>query len=178
MKTQGAAVILLLLAAFSLSCGGSCHDPAGGEHPAEPLYFSSFESPEDIAGWSGISESSLVDEAAPGGGKGAVRIGGGCIQPAAQILLAGPEEVTAYSLSCWGKLLGDSQPGGLLLATDEPRGERSECVVAIDSYEWKFYRSADSIICPAGMDLRIEAYIGGIIGGSMLVDELSVYPVE
>lgn len=169
--------VLLLVPALTLSCGDSCHNPSGGD-PARTLYFTSFETPEDIAGWTGIAEENLNGDPAPGGGDRSLLIGGGCIQPTAYIVLEAEDTDAVYFLSCWGRLLDESQPGSVALATDERWDERDGCSVRVASEDWTYYRSEDQVTCPAGQRLRIEIYIGGIIGASMCLDRIAVEAVD
>ena len=178
MKMPTTVTFLLFLPMMTLSCGDACQNPAGDDDPVQTLYFTSFETAADIEGWHGVGEGSLRDDPAPGGGERSALIGGGCIQPAAYILLDAQEEDAVYSLSCWGKLSDESQPGGIALATGETLEERTACGVRIETEYWRFYRSEDQIVCPAGQDMRIEIYIGGYIGASMFVDRLAVELVE
>jgi hypothetical protein len=172
------SMLLLLLAPLALSCGGSCQDPTGGDDPAHVLYFTSFETASDIDGWAGIQEEDLSGDPAPGGGKRSLHIGGGCVQPTAHIVLE-PREVDAvYTLSLWGKLTGGSQAGAVSLATDESYEERDLISLLVDSEEWSFFRSEEEIACPAGRRLRIEIWIGGIVGGDMMIDKLTVASKE
>ena len=178
MKKLTIVVLLFSLSPLALSCGDSCHDPIGDGDPARIIYFNSFETNDDAAGWTGISEGDLIGEPAPGGGEHSLRIGGGCVQPTAYIVLE-PQDVEAvYSLSCWGKLFDESQPGGVVLATDEKWDQRRSTALVVDAGDWGFYRSKDQIVCPAGQRLRIEIYIGGIMGGSMMIDNITVEAVD
>jgi len=178
MKKIFFSTLLLLLAPLVLSCGGSCHDPSGDDDPAHVLYFSSFETPADIDGWVGIQEEDLSGEPSPGGGERSVHVYGGCIQPTAHLVLE-PRDVDAvYSLSLWAKLTAGSSPGAVSLATDGDYETRKVTSLEVDSDEWSFLRSEEAIACPAGLGMRIEIWIGGIKGGSVLIDRLTVDSVE
>lgn len=170
--------IMLFLPALTISCGNSCQDPSGGGDSARALYFTSFETAADIEGWTGLAEENLTGEPAPAGGKRSLLVGGGCIQPTAYIVLASRETDAVYSLSCWGRLIDESQSGSVVLATDEDWDQRDECSVRVTSEDWTYYRSQDQVVCPAGQRLRIEIYIGGIVGASMSLDRLAVEEVE
>lgn len=174
MKMPSVLILLPLLSLTLLACGDSCQNPVGDNSPVQVLYFTSFETESDIEGWVGLEIGNLLEDPAPGSGGRSVLVGGGCVQPAAYIVLEARERDADYSLSCWGKLTDDSQPGAVVLATGAPGGERTGCGITVESENWRFYRSENQINCPAGRELRIEVYIGGIIGASMKVDGLTV----
>ena len=163
---------LVLSCCLIISCAKKCIEPT-----PDSVYFNSFESPADTTGWYDIKPEMFVDDPAPDGGKQSLYIGGGCIQPAAYLDL--PQLRSGYyTISCWGKIPESKQAGTIVLAKVNPNGEREEIELIIDRTDWIFYRSKESLYCPADWKLRIEILIGGIVGANMFIDDIGIEKVK
>lgn len=148
-----------------------CSDASGpGSDTDGRLYFNSFESPQDTAGWRGYGRMEIVDEACPGGGQHSVLISGGCFHPHASLDIAGPGEDSFVRLRCWGRNLASG--GGLALTRTGNQGRGAFVVVADTS--WTMYQSSDTLFVSAGDSLHIEMSSGGFIYSAMLVDQLEI----
>ena len=155
-----------------LSCSKKCVEPT-----PDFVYFNSFESPADTTGWHDIYPEMFVDNPAPKGGKQSLYIGGGCIHPTAYLDL--PQVRSGYyTVSCWGKIPEPTQAGTIVLVKVNQDGEREEIELIINRKSWTFYRSKESLYCPANCDLRIEMYIGGIVGANMFIDCIGIEKAE
>lgn len=143
------------------------------------IYFNSFESDEDTAGWHFIPEM-FVNDPAPKCGTKSLYIGGGCLQPTAWLTLPFRPNDGHYSIGCWGKI--DTTyyvgAGGIVLTTSEPVGERPEIDIIVETEDWIYYESEDSLFCTSNNSLRIEIYCGGYIPVYMLIDCLKVEQIE
>lgn len=184
MKTLICIACLTCLVCGGLSCGPSAYEPEGEEAissgPGQDVtgsrvfYFNSFESPEDVLGWEGITAEMFVDDPAPGGGLRSLLIAGDCIQPTAYILFPPSGSAGSYRLSFWGKIHDNVQVGELVLAIDsdiEPR-EARRLMVAGD--EWTFYRTKEPLHLSANQALRLEIMIGGFVSASMSIDCIKI----
>jgi len=171
--------IRLILASLLVMGGIACtHTVAPEEQTVsgddDLLYSTSFESSQDTVGWPKYGEVSFSEDAPSGGGARSIRISGGCIYPHAELDIRGPARDSYVKIECWGKNLAIG--GGLSLSrVDEPTGRIS---VSVTDSSWTYYRSADSLFCPAGGTLRIEMGAGGIVFSAMLVDLVEVRVVR
>ena len=139
---------------------------------AQIVYSSSFESPQDTAGWMGSMEFS--SDAPPGGGDKSAYISGGCIWPQAWIELGPFNKSGFYIVRCWGK---DLQIGGEVSINIE--GEYSNQVyINVSEKEWKYYTSTSTLFCPGGKKMNLVMNAGGIIPSSMLIDNIEVVRVK
>jgi hypothetical protein len=139
---------------------------------SETIYFNSFETAADTLGWQGISTKMFTDEPAPGLGQKSLLISGGCIQPAASLLLASSPTSGENHLSCWGKK--GAVGGAIQLSVYSDREVTSQLRLHIDSDDWKFYEVTGKLDCPSSSILKLEMWVGGIIFNSMYVDGLKV----
>jgi len=164
---------LMLFCCVIISCGKESTKPA-----PSLAYFNSFESAEDTAGWQGIKEEFFVPHPAPYGGNRSLHIGGGCIQPTAYLTLPPQAGDRNYRISCWGKAPEQSQAGNVILTTTYIGVEREYIQLIINHKEWTFYKSEESLFCPANYSLRIEIYIGGIVPAYMFIDCIKIEEVK
>jgi len=87
-----------------------------GNNPEERIYFNSFESQSDTAGWRGYAFD-FADDAPKRGGKKSLSVSGGCIIPHAEYTVS-PQNTDCYLiLRLWGKNL--SNGGHVYLHVDK-----------------------------------------------------------
>ncbi|UCB51948.1 MAG: hypothetical protein JSV10_08145 [Candidatus Zixiibacteriota bacterium] len=173
MKYLGYLASMMLLCCVTFSCGEKCTRSV-----PEIVYFISFESAEDTTGWQGITDKMFVRDPAPGAGARSLKIGGGCIQPAAYIDLppqAGPGN---YVISCWGKVPQVNQPGRIVLQVAQEGGEAREIWLRVDSEDWMFYESREPLRCSGDCSLRLQVWIGGFVPANISVDCIKIERVE
>ncbi len=137
---------------------------------SEDLYFSSFESDADAAGWSGYGGGWFDQDAPPDGGARSLRVSGGCIVPHFSRRVVAPAVPCSVSLTFWGKNL--ALGGGVSLRPTD--GVGPEIQVSVQETVWTRYRSASRIHCRPGDTLVLDLISGGIIYGAMRVDLLEV----
>jgi hypothetical protein len=164
-------VIAALLSFYTLIGSGCDHalEP-GGDH----LYFNSFESPQDLAGWRGIGEMQLRIEAPPSGGQKSVAISGGCVHPHADIEFKGIDQDRYLLLRCWGKNLAIGGSVELQMVD----GMSRTISIGVADTTWKFYQAADTLFCPARHRLRLSMSSGGFVPSAMLVDQIEIIVVD
>lgn len=167
MKT----IALLLLFVVDFDCS----------HPGEPardgagsIYFSSFESNADSAGWIGHGSYMFDADTPSGGGKRSLRVAGGCIVPHAQRTVKVKEAATTLSVDFWGKNL--ALGGGVSLRRADGFGP--EIHLSVQDTVWKRYRATAAIVCKPGDELILEMMSGGIVYSAMRVDLLEVRGLE
>jgi hypothetical protein len=174
MRYLGYVALMTLLCCVTVSCDKKSTRPA----PVGVVYFNSFESAQDTTGWQGITDKMFVPDPAPGAGIRSLLIGGDCIQPAAYLDLpyqVGPGD---YVVSCWGKVPQVSQPGGIVLQIAQEGGEARQIQLRVDSENWTFHKSRESLRCPEGCTLRLQVWIGGFVPANMFVDCIKIEKVK
>ena len=140
------------------------------------VYLNSFESPQDTIGWIGISYSMFVDDPLPAVGEKSLRIGGGCMQPAAYLKFDKTLSGHNYRLDCWGKT--GINGGSIVLTTAEVDSlPRQEVSIEILDSVWTHY-SSDIFHCPEDKTLQLDIYVGGIIFSEIYVDYLGIEQVD
>lgn len=180
MKALTCIACLAWLVCAGISCGPTAHEPGGNEAissgagkdvaNSKDFYFNSFESPEDILGWEGITAEMLVEDPAPGGALRSLLVFGDCIQPTAHIVFPPSDSAGSYKLSFWGKMHDIAQRGTLVLAIDGGDEPREETRVSVEGSQWTFYRSEEPLYLSANQALRLEIMVGGIVSASMSID--------
>jgi hypothetical protein len=176
MKRSAFLIPFAALCLTSPACDSS-HNPSGGDDiRREPdiVYFNSFESSEDAAGWTGIAEEMFVDDPAPNCGQKSLHIAGGCVHPTAEAVLGGEHAGGDYVISFWGRLDDVSQPGGVVLKAYRDGQPCGESALAVRTGEWSYYASSEPLSCDDGVEFKIDLGIGGIIGASMSLDCLKI----
>lgn len=132
------------------------------------VYSNSFESSADTIGWLGSMQ--FREEAAPDGGRSSALISGGCIWPHFWIDFPPAAENRYYLIRCWGKSLEQGGIIGIRTATDEI----NEALITVNDTIWTYYESLDTLFCPAGTKITLFMGSGGIIPGSMLIDNVEI----
>ena len=133
------------------------------------IYFNSFESQSDTAGWIGYAFN-FANDVPKHGGKKSLSISGGCIIPHAEYII-NPQSTDCYlSLKLWGKNL--SNGGGVFLYVNKA-GYR-EISFDVSEKDWTMYESKDTLFCPANTSLTLGIISGGIAASSILVDMIEI----
>ena len=138
------------------------------------LYFSSFESKNDLSPWDGVNELMLSRSAAPNGGYRSLRVGGGCLQPIATL----PLQVDAdgfYRLTCWARMIENNDAG---IVVRKAHDFEPVAQIQISGRDWKSYASRDTFFAGAGDSLTLEIFCGGIILSEAEIDLLTIEKVD
>ena len=138
------------------------------------IYFNSFESAADTAGWSGYAQLAFRNDSSPNGGKQSLYVSGGCIVPHAEFKIPQQNEDAYYILEGWGKSLLN---GGVVLLSI-PDANCPGIQFNVSDSVWTFYQSDRKFFCPAGTQLTLTMYSGGIAAAAMLVDQIAVKKVD
>jgi hypothetical protein len=180
MKRFTILVPLAVLCLVSIACDSS-RDLNGMRdirHEPEIVYFNSFESSQDVHGWTGIDEKMFLDDPAPNGGRKSLHIGGGCVHPTAEAVVGGEHAAGDYVISCWGRLDDVSQPGGVVLKAYLDGQPCGESTLTVRTGEWSYYASGEPLTCDEGVEFKIELGIGGIVAASMSLDCLKIERID
>ncbi len=163
-------IFLFLIVTPSFS---SCENVQSGQGDSKQVYYNSFESQSDTAGWDGYAFS--FNEDTPGdGGKHSLYISGGCIIPHASFNLP-PQPTDCYLvLKCWGKNLTNG--GGVTLYVD--KAGYGAVSINVTEKQWISYSSEDKLFCPANTSLVLQITSGGFASSSILVDMIEVRTVS
>ena len=139
----------------------------------DTIYFNSFESASDTAGWKGYGWIDIKQDPSPNGGKQSLFIAGGCIIPHVQLDIDQQSEDGNYILQGWIKVLQNGGSISLCIADSA----KNISIYSQDTV-WTFYQSEDTLFCPADLNMRLEFMSGGFIAGGMLVDQIAVKRVN
>ncbi len=157
-------ICLLLLCSLLFSCKNS-------SSPDNSLvYFNSFESSSDLAGWDGIEPSNIVDDAPSIGGKSSIYISGGCGMPTSKYVISPNGEDNYIKVQCYGKNL--FRGGVIVLCLGQDYG--NEPSIIVKDTLWTSYQSENSFFWPADSSLTICLNSGGFVPAAMLIDELII----
>ena len=139
------------------------------------IYFTSFESSNDIQGWKGFNTDYLVADPSPGGGEKSLHFG----KNEAYIDLPVNYPGKRFTINVWGKVDNVLRSCLVVLKVSGNSTNKDEEVrLFFENEDWSFLSSEKSIDCPPGKRLRIEILAGGFAGGSIFVDRLSVVIVD
>jgi hypothetical protein len=139
----------------------------------EQIYFNSFESASDIAGWDGYAFR-FSDDSPKHAGKQSLSVSGGCMIPHARYTLSPQNTDCNIIIRFWGKNL--SNGGGVTLTVNNAKG--GEIGFDISDKDWTLYESQDMLFCPANSSLTLELISGGIASSSILIDMIDVRKVD
>ncbi len=120
----------------------------------------------------------FIEDPAPGEGTSSLRIGGGCMQPAASITFPHLHRSERFRLSLWGKAHDQNQTGTIALTSYDGKSNLDEITIHIDDPRWRSYRTEASLICVSGTRLRMEIRIGGFVPATMQIDGLIIERIE
>ncbi|MGB2868387.1 MAG: hypothetical protein WBD36_08050 [Bacteroidota bacterium] len=138
------------------------------------VYFNSFESQADTAGWFGYGQLALHQGAPPDGGLQSAYISGGCIVPHARIRLTTLPPAGTITLKCWGMNL--ALGGAIQLSkVNDPQ---SGLLIAINDTAWTAYQADGSMTYSSLDTLELEMMSGGIVSSAMLVDRIEIRRVD
>ncbi len=136
---------------------------ACGDSGENAIYSTSFASTSDLQRWQNVTDDALTTDA----GRHVLRIGGGCIQPAAALELP----VTGdgrYRLRCDARLTEGLNGHLELYVNAQPPVQ-----ILVDSHTWLHYVSED-VVAHRGDTLVVAIYIGGIVFNEMMLDNLTI----
>ena len=141
------------------------------------IYFNSFESSADTAGWWGYGDAEFQTDTPPEGGNQSLFVTGTCIAPHFCLDLAPAYEERHLILRCWGKDLAIGG-GASLEWFDEEHEQYKSIHIGISDTVWTTYESKDTLFCPASQTLTLHLGAGGIVYSAILVDLVEVIRVE
>jgi hypothetical protein len=159
---------------FSITLFYGCERNITSSNPG-PVYFNSFESNKDVAGWERISQADFRKEAPSGGGVQSLHVSGGCDWPHASFVLPAFRNNGHFIVQCWGKNL---MIGGSIKLNIEGNEADPGISLSINSPDWTFYRSTDALYCPANRKLKLTLGAGGLVASAMLVDLIEIIKVK
>jgi len=154
----------------------ACEKVTALEEQRDYIYFNSFESPADTAGWRGYGGVSFREDAPPGGGKQSLYVSGGCIAPHFYKYLPPLEHDAHLILRCAGKDLAIGGYVSLIWIDEDDRWHNIG--IGVKDTTWTTYTSKDTLFCPAGQPLQLELDAGGLKPSAMLVDLVEIQQVE
>ncbi|MFB0517123.1 MAG: hypothetical protein ACETWG_11055 [Candidatus Neomarinimicrobiota bacterium] len=141
------------------------------------IYFNSFESPADTAGWWGYGDVEFRTDTPPQGGNQSLFVSGTCIVPHFRLDLLPADEERYLKLRCWGKNLAFG--GGVSLSWFNEEGERLSYIdIYISDSVWTAYETEDTLLCPANETPTLNLNAGGIVYSAMLVDLVEVIRIK
>ena len=135
----------------------------------QQIYFNSFESQSDVAGWTGNAFSFSNDVPAHGGKK-SLSISGGCVLPHARYTVT-PQNTDCYLIL---KFRGKNLSSGGSVNLYVNKAGYKEISFDVSKKDWTLYESPDTLFCPANTSLTIEAMAGGISSSAMLIDMVEI----
>ena len=139
------------------------------------IYYNSFETAADTAGFSGYGYYDFKAEPSPDGGNYSLYVSGGCIWPHVSIEIPAQGTDGYYQLAGWGRNL---EIGGLVELHNNLRIPNESIYFNVTDSAWTHY-AADSILyCPAGQSMTLMMGAGGIVASSMLVDQIEIVKVK
>lgn len=152
----------------------SCEKENTKENNSEQqIYFNSFESQSDTAGWKGYAFN-FSNDVPSSGGKKSLSISGGCIIPHAQYIVGAQDTDYHLTLKLWGKNL--SNGGTVCLSVNKAGYEAIS--ITVSEKDWTLYESHDTLFCPANTSLTLSATAGGFISSAMLIDNVEIRKVK
>ena len=139
------------------------------------IYYNSFESAADTAGFTGYGFYNFNNEPSPNGDSYSLYVSGGCIWPHVSVEIPAQETDGYYQLTGWGRNL---EIGGLVELHNNLRIPNESIYFNVTDSAWTHY-AADSILyCPAGQSMTLMMGAGGIVASSMLVDQIEIVKVK
>jgi len=135
----------------------------------QQIYFNSFESQSDIAGWKG-NAFNFSNDVPKYGGKKSLSVSGGCVIPHAQYTM-NPQNTDCYLIfKLWGKNLSN---GGVVFLEVNKAGY-GDISFTVSDKDWTLYESQDTLFCPANTSLTLGAIAGGFVSSAILIDMIEI----
>jgi len=135
----------------------------------QQIYFNSFESQSDTAGWIGYAFN-FANDVPKHGGKKSLSVSGGCLFPHAEYT-APPQNTDCYLiLKIWGKNL--SNGGGVYLYVN--KAGYKEISFDVSGKNWTHYENREPLFCPANTSLTLGIMAGGISSSAILIDMVEI----
>ena len=166
MSTRFLLAFLLLGWPLLSGCELLLPGEADGASADGVIYFTSFETDRDLAGWDDVPERR--DRAPAGGGGWSAYVSSGCTGPFPTYTLTAPED-GALVLRAWAKDLGI----GGYVALENPRTD-VRLWLSIDEPAWTSYQAEGALAVRRGDRLRLTMGAGGFAASAMLVDLIEV----
>ena len=141
----------------------------------EEIYENSFERAQDTVGISGNGGFRFSTDVPPGGGNRSLEVAGGCIYPHVVFEIGPLSRECTVKIEFWGKLL-EGGGGGVNLSLDELNTTGID--VAVTDTQWHLYKPDQQIYCPENHTLQLSLNCGGIVAGSMLIDEIRIINID
>ena len=139
-------------------------------------YFTAFESLEGQDGWTGIDDDMFVDDSPYDGAGQSLKIGGGCLQPAARIVFENTIKPGNYKIACWGKMIKGTS--GAVLFGKWVGDESVNIWIDINRPEWKYYETDDALTILEGDTVFLDLLCGGIVYNEMLINHLKLIKTQ
>jgi hypothetical protein len=137
--------------------------------PGQQIYYNSFESQSDTAGWIGYAFN-FSNDVPKQAGKKSLSVSGGCLFPHAEYTLPAQNTDCYLTIKIWGKNLSN---GGSVYLYINKAGYK-EISFDISDKDWTLYQSQETLFCPANSSLTLGASAGGIYGSSILIDKVEI----
>ena len=142
------------------------------------VYANSFEKESDFTNWVGIGKESWRSDTPNNDSKKSIFISGGCLVPHSYYEFKNYLPQGYYTIECWGKALGKSGGGGVLLTYQGSEKHKiDEVYLSFTDTVWT-YKISDTLYFNKSSNLIIEMNAGGIVQSAMLIDEIIVKKVK
>jgi len=139
------------------------------------IYYNSFESAADTAGFSGNGYYDFKDEPSPDGGEYSLYVSGGCIWPHVSVEIPAQETDGYYQLAGWGRNL---EIGGIVELHNNLRIPNESIYFNVNDSAWTHYAADSILFCPTGQSMTLVMGAGGIVSSAMLVDQIEIVKIS
>jgi len=162
--------ILFCFVILSTIC--SCDNIVEINDPVNTIYFNSFETASDTAGWQGINPGLFVNERGGIYGSKSLHIGGGCVQPAASFQLNNLLN-NKYRISFFGRTGSERMSAAIDFSFTNNQYSNPAAIV-IKGSQWQYYETEFRTAFTNPSKLTMEIIVGGIIAEDMYLDDLRI----
>ncbi len=173
MKRKYGLTLIICIIVLMAGCK-NVSDPVNS-HYDNIIYYNSFETAEDTAGFSGYGYYVFRDESSPDGGNYSLYVTGACAWPHVKVEIPAQSTNGYYQLKGWGRNLGVG--GSVELYNNWPGHENSIYIGIIDSV-WTHYTANSILYCPEGHSMILIMGAGGFIPSAMLVDQIKIIKIK
>ncbi len=139
------------------------------------IYYNSFETSADTAGFSGYGYYDFKDEPSPDGGKYSLYVSGGCFWPHVSVEIPAQNADGYYQLTGWGRNL---EIGGLVELYNTSSTQEKSIYFSVTDSVWVCYTADSILFCPAGQSMTLIMGAGGFAPSAMLVDQIEIVKVK